>query len=233
MGKFTKKKTVDVPKEKKILKKNVSINVEKMSKREYSMYSNSSEIIVKNFSIKISGGSARINKKTYHSKNNEFNFQLKNEFSKLKLECLQSMDPVDSPKPKAITKKMKCQQVKSLTVLIRENWAECKRRHKTTHSTLKEDDLIMAKMATYSPWPAKIISFSSNGKRALVYFYGTDNEGTVNVCEITPFVESESVIRLLLLRKINPFHKGIAQIERYMNIPPELSLLKELNAIEN
>lgn len=232
MGKFIKK-NISVPKEKKLLKKNVSINVEKMSKREYKMYSNSSEIIVKNFSIKIVGGLARVNKKTYHSENNEFHFQLKKECSELKLECLQSTDPVDSPKRNAIAKKTKCQQVKSLSILIRENWAECKRKYKTTHSTLKEEDTIMAKMATYSPWPARIISFSSNRKRALVFFYGTANTGTVNVCEIIPFSECSNVIRLLLLRKISPFHKGIAQIERYMNVAPEFSLLKELYAIEN
>lgn len=90
----------------------------------------------------------------------------------------------------------------------------------------------MAKMRSYSPWGAQVKGHSKNKKRIHVYFYGTENEGTVDASEIVPFDICEEVIRLLLLRRIGMFHKSILEIERILAVPPELSLLKECESLQ-
>lgn len=41
-----------------------------------------------------------------------------------------------------------------------------------------KNEIIIAKMKTYSPWPAKLVGIKN--KKALVYFFGTSNHGEVN-----------------------------------------------------
>lgn len=235
MGKVEKK---SVPKGKKKLarEKNISINLEKMSKAEYKMYSNSREIIVKNFSIKISKGSVEINKKKHHSKNKTINLEFKKRLSSFVLECCdatyvektrQTLKSTEPKKGKPIA------MVKTLNVLINEGWTKCKRDFKSTGLSIDVGDIILAKMSTYSPWPARLKGFTSNKKRAHVFFFGESNSGHVNVSEIVPFNDCLNVIRFLLLRKVSRFHKGIAEVEAICNVSPEFSLLKELNAIED
>lgn len=245
MGKFIKK---IAPKEKKILSKeklktNIKINLDKISGDEYKMYSSSSKIIVKNFSFKISGNTAKMNKKTYYSDNNTFNFEFKKRCADLILECCDSTNPyemreriqtVNKSKPKIpIAAKVESETTKSLTVLINEGWEKCKREYKASGISVEIGGLIMAKMSTYSPWPARLTGFASNKKRAHVYFFGDGTTGHVNTSEITPFGHSMNVIRLLLLRKVSNFHKGIAEVEAVMKTPPELSLLKEIQSVQN
>lgn len=86
-------------------------------------------------------------------------------------------------------------------------------------------------MKSYSPWGAQVIRHSENRKRVHVYFYGTDNEGTVDASEIVSFEFGSEIIRLLLLRKIGPFHKSIHEIERILGVPSERSLLNDCAAL--
>lgn len=226
------------------MKKDVTINLDKMSENEYKIYSSSSEIIVKNFSLKISGDTAKINKKTYHSKDHTFNFEFKKRFSDFVLDCCNTTNPTEireriravkkvEPKIQTASKGKPIAFVKTLNVLINESWTKCKRDYKASSLSVDIDDLIMAKMSTYSPWPARLDGFTSGKKRAQVFFFGSSNTGQVNISEIVPFNQSTDVIRLLLLRKVGDFHKGVAEIESIMEIPPHLSLLRQLNAIEN
>lgn len=137
------------------------------------------------------------------------------------------------PKMETASKVKPIAFVKTLNVLINESWTKCKRDFKASNLSVGSGDLIMAKMATYSPWPARLNAFSNNNKRAHVFFFGENNTGQVNVSEIVPFEHSMNVIRLLLLRKVSSYHRAIAEIESILKVPPQLSLLKEINAIEN
>lgn len=66
--------------------KNVAIKLDRMSEKEYKMYSSTNEVIVKNVSIKISGDTAEINKGKHHSNNRPFNCKFKEQLSDY-LEC--------------------------------------------------------------------------------------------------------------------------------------------------
>lgn len=40
------------------------------------------------------------------------------------------------------------------------------------------------------------------------------------------------VVKLLLLRKTSPFHKAVLEIDALLEIPPELSMLKEVDVLQ-
>lgn len=120
---------------------------------------------------------------------------------------------------------------KTLASLIKAEWSDCKKKFITENQHVSVGDLAMAKMRTYSPWPSRIDGITANGRRAKVYFFGSDNEGTVDVSEMVSFDQCYDLIKLILLRKVSKFHKGVLQVERMLNIPPEMSLLKELEAL--
>lgn len=73
---------------------------------------------------------------------------------------------------------------------------------------------------------------SKNKKRVQVSFNGTNNERIVDAAEIVPFDFCEEVVRLLILRRIEMFHKSISEIGRIIAVPPELSLLKECESLQ-
>lgn len=121
MGKFVKK---NITKENQISTKHVSVNLEPMSKKEYKMSSNSKEIIVKNFSLKISGGLIEINKKKHHSSNKTFNFEFKKKNSDFVLECCNATSVQDDRQEVqlvSISKSNPISMVKTLNVLINES----------------------------------------------------------------------------------------------------------------
>lgn len=112
-------------------------------------------------------------------------------------------------------------------------WRAAKKCHKNSNRKLEIDQMVITKMKSYSPWPAVIRAFSKNPKRAEVYFYGTDNTGMVDIAETVDCTHARDVIRLLLLRKIPFYSKAVLELERASGVPDELSLLKEMPAIEN
>lgn len=91
---------------------------------------------------------------------------------------------------------------------------------------------LLARMKGYPPWPGKITSFTKDRSRVSCYFYGCQNNGSVSVKEILPFVDGIDTIRLLNLRRMNSFRKGVREIEMEAGVPEHLSLLKEQQAIE-
>lgn len=123
----------------------------------------------------------------------------------------------------------KCSE-KSLAELANDAWKRCKIQNK--NKSLDVDEYVLAKMKSYSPWPAKITGFTKNRKKAYVYFYGTHNSGSVEVNEIAAFQDAGEVIRMLLPRHLICFEKGVVEIERELGIPDELSITK-VNAIEH
>lgn len=238
-------------------KRDCFVNLERLSQKEYEIYSASSQIIVKNFSMAISGDSVQYKGKNHYSKSNTFNFRLKKHLSDLILECCDPVEkspiqhfapnevrkslapiektaPIDALKSLApVNNSTPIEVGKSLTALINQSWKKSKIDFKASGRSIDVGNLVMAKMATYSAWPARIDGFTKNKKRAQVFFFGTNNVGSVNTNEIVCFSECYSVIRLLLLRKIGPFHKGIVEIEAIQGIPSELSLTKERLAMQN
>lgn len=88
---------------------------------------------------------------------------------------------------------------------------------------LQTNDLVMAKMRGYCSWPARIIKMK--GKRTDVFFFGTNQTGTVNTNQVTMFDDSHREIRQLLLRNKLEFKKAVKEVEIILNIPDHLSLL--------
>lgn len=64
-----------------------------------------------------------------------------------------------------------------------------------------------------------------------IWFYGTQNTGVVLEKNIVPFKDAQDVIRLLLLRDLFGFLKGIREVERELNIPDELSITKDQKSV--
>lgn len=120
---------------------------------------------------------------------------------------------------------------KKLQQFIDEEWRKCK-KIKPQHTI---GNIVLAKMKTYPPWPSCIESISANGKRAQVYFFGTDNRGSVEVKEIVGFETAIDVIRLLLKRPQDRnmmfFLKGILEAERVVGIDEKFSVTKEQDAL--
>lgn len=97
---------------------------------------------------------------------------------------------------------------------------------------LKVGDAVAAKMKGFSPWPGRILHFSSNNKMVNVYFYGTHNTGPVGSKNIVPFPLARETIRLVCLRSPGGFIKGVKELENEHQIPDELSCLVELQPIK-
>lgn len=258
MGKSDKKKAIDKLNMRSIEKRNVTVKLTRMSEMEYKHYSKSSKIIVKNFDMKISGGKMTIDGKEHRSNGRTFNLKLEERNSQISidfdrtslkkitpveakqdaqpnagaLKCVQFVRPIPKKSTNRITTLSKC-VVKTLTETINDAWKMCKMDTATVTANIpiSVGDLVMARMKTYSAWPARVDGFSKNGKRANVHFFGSNNSGAVEISEIVPFCQCRNVIKLLLLRKLSIFHKGIREIETLMGICSEMSLLKEIEAL--
>lgn len=259
MGKITKKKLLKKKNVTTQKKRNfeVFVKLTRLSKEEYGFYKNPNGNIVKNFGIKISdekmsigGEKHRSEKEISNSTLNKqksgqigihFNHPLQKEMASAKINrnCakksttskrVQFSGTISELETTQNTTLSKC-VVKTLTSLINDSWKKMKMDFTATNTTICVGDLVMAKMKSYSAWPACIESFAKNRKRTNVHFFGSNNKGAVDVSEIVPFSQCHDVIRLLLLRKVTDFHKAIHEIEAVLNIPFERSLLKELEAL--
>lgn len=132
------------------------------------------------------------------------------------------------------TTRTKADDSKTLNQRINAAWALEKKQKKDNSIVLTQNQLVLAKMKSYSPWPAKILSFTKSRKSSHVYFYGTHNTGRVNEAELVNFEDAHDVIRLLLLRpNLNGFLKGILEVEYEMGVPKELSITNQEKCIKN
>lgn len=227
--KDSKKKKVLNKKAQEYNLKHVSVNLIRMAEKEYQIYSKSDKIYVKNFSLKIRGNSLEIGETTQKSETRTFNVIIRKQLSELVLEHCK-VAPISSVAAKA---KLHTQLVaKSLNCHINDAWRSSKKIFLDSKRSVQVNDIIMAKMKTYSAWPGRLSSFTKNNKRASVHFFGTNNIGSVDVIEIVPFELCHDVIKLLLLRKMGQFHKAVLETEAILKVPDNLSLLKEVEALE-
>lgn len=251
------KKTVLKTKDRQTIKKmknkfklkDCCVKLIRLSKKDIEMYSNT-KIITKTFDVRISGESVQLGDVVVTSKNQSFNFKIRKHLFDLIIEPGEV--EVDLPikiSSKAVpnsipnvqeanmeadtTQKMPSLIGKALNDLINSKWRQIKKQFRETQQTVALLDLVMAKMSGYSAWAGRIESFTKNKKSCQVYFFGTNNRGSVSVNEIIPFELCNDVIRLLLLRKMGEFHKSIIEIEKVLGIPYELSLTKEILSIKN
>lgn len=218
------------------------VKLKRLTKTEIDYYSNPKIVITKSFDIKIRGNNAEVNNIPIHSSNKAYTIELKSHGADLILENSGNQRKILMRKatvPKltvAIIPKVRQTNkptVKSLNETINEAWKKCKAEFKLLGESIDRKNFVMAKMSGYSAWPARIDDFTKNGKRAHVFFYGSNNTGSADISEIVPFGQCYDVIRLLLLRKCAQFRRSIIDIELSLNVPDELSLLREMLAIEN
>lgn len=94
---------------------------------------------------------------------------------------------------------------------------------KASRSTIKTNSIVLAKMRTYSPWPAKLVAFKQS--TALVYFFGSGNHGEVSTDELVNFEDCLLLIKVLALKKLKNYHKGIREAEVHLRIPSCHSIL--------
>lgn len=196
------------------------------------MYSEADHIITKNFEIRMDKHSLQIGNEKRTAVDKTFNVKIRKRFSDLILEHCDDSILVDSKKPASQMNAITNISAKSLNSLINTSWKNCKKNFTSSNQKIKVGDIVLAKMATYCPWPSRIESLASNGKRAQVYFFGEHNRGSVNVSEIVLLSECHDVIRLLVLRKLGTFHKSISEIETMLKIPSHQSFLKEIPQIK-
>lgn len=104
---------------------------------------------------------------------------------------------------------------------IDSSWRQCKR----LHQNIEINSVIMAKMKSYCAWPARVLEFNTQRKKAKVHFFGSENTGFVDVNEIVEFSKASETIRLLLQREDRFFKSGILSVERILGIPNEFSII--------
>lgn len=86
-----------------------------------------------------------------------------------------------------------------------------------------KDHCCLAKMKSYSPWPALILD--NIGKRTQVFFFGEGTTGTVASSEIVPFEKCGILIKKYL--NIKGYTRTVRQLELTQNIPQHLSILND------
>lgn len=96
----------------------------------------------------------------------------------------------------------------------------------------KIGDMVLAKMSGYGPWPSRVDGFTKNGLRAKCYFYGSNNNGSVDTNRMIPFEDASEIIRLINIRNPIDFAKGVREIEILNGIPHELSALRAIEPIQ-
>lgn len=85
--------------------------------------------------------------------------------------------------------------------------------------------LVLAKMPTYSAWPAQIEEIRPN-KRVIVIFLGENSKGTVKIEQIGLVGENVALIQATLSKKIKNFAKAVKELESMQNVPQHLSIFQ-------
>lgn len=124
----------------------------------------------------------------------------------------------------------KVNQPKTLNELIESTWRKCKADN--NNDELSEGQVVLAKMKGYTPWPGVIEKFTVNKKRAKIRFFGTHNVGSVETKESVRMEMSNDVIRLLLLRSLDSFCRGIREAEEMLGIDEKHSVTREQRALK-
>lgn len=76
--------------------------------------------------------------------------------------------------------------------------------------------LVLAKMQTYSPWPAKIMEIKD--KKVTVFFFGTNNHGKVKKVDCVPIQFCGPVIMNLLESKQANLRKAVEEMKLMLHL---------------
>lgn len=121
---------------------------------------------------------------------------------------------------------------RQLTSIISSLFKDLVKEFENTGNKLNVGDLVLAKMTGFMPWPGKITSFTKDNRRAMCYFYGSHNNGPVGVKQIIPFEKGFETIRLVKMRYLVDFERGVRELEIEHGIPENMSSLRELASIQ-
>lgn len=127
--------------------------------------------------------------------------------------------------------KKRTANVPSLQQIIADTFKNSVKEFRQLKRELEVGEFVLARMRGYCPWPAKIVSFTKDRRSTKCYFYGSHNNGSVNISEIIPFKDGYNTIRLIKIRCLKDFEKGIREIEIENGIPDHLSSLREVETI--
>lgn len=103
--------------------------------------------------------------------------------------------------------------VKKPVVTIGALFNICKRSH---NNDLVIGQLVLAKMQTYSPWPAKVMEIKD--KKVIVFFFGTNNHDTVKKVDCIPIQFCGPVILQLFESKQANLQKAIAEMKLILQL---------------
>lgn len=120
---------------------------------------------------------------------------------------------------------MNSARTQTVTSAINSTFKHSLKEFEKSKLKLNVGDFVLARMTGYVPWPAKITSFTTDKRRARCYFFGSHNNGPVGVKQIIPFNNGFDTIRLVKLRHLKDFEKGVREIEIEHGIPEEKSSL--------
>lgn len=207
----------------RIATKDCFVTLIKMSQRELKMYKNAEEIISKSFDLRITDDCLHFGKQKQRIVDSTLNIEFSNK-SELKLKLNKILDDcctISKPLVKP----------KSLAQLTEAAWRKCKLDNKTLE--LENGQIVLGKMRGYSPWPARLCGFSKNKKRVQLYFFGTNNNGSVDIGETVAFEFTTEVIKLLLLRPLPSFYKAVREAECVLGIAEDQSITNQAHALEN
>lgn len=203
--------------------KDCFVTLVKMSKREVEMYENTDKIICKHFDLRITKIFLTFGNQKQQAVDSTFNI----EFNKSGL--VLGLNKILDDCCTAITKPQA--KPKTLAQMTEAVWRKCKIDNKSLE--FENGQIVLGKMKGYSPWPGMIRKFSKNNKRVQLYFFGTNNNGSVDVTETVAFEASSEVIKLLVLRQLPSFCKAVLEAESILGIPQEKSITNQTHALEN
>lgn len=237
------------PIEKKRLIKDVRVNLKRLSRRTIDRNLNPS-IITYDITAKISKNLMKLNETTIKATDNTFNIDIKMNAERIFFEpsVVVVKKPVSNRilRPRAtiapipLSKKLKNDSKSGLIVakpqskptykMVDDAWRQCKSDSNQAGNTVRINDIVMAKVKGYAPWPATTIEFI-NKTKVLVKFFGADIKeefGYVNIAEITPFMSSMNLIRTILVnmkKDILKFTKGVQEAELIYGVPSYASTI--------
>lgn len=125
----------------------------------------------------------------------------------------------------------KSASVPTLQKLIDTQFTNALTQFARSSRSFKVNDYVLARMRGYPPWPARIVNFTKNGQTMKCYFFGSDNNGSVDYRKAIPFEDAYEVIRLIKIRNPNEFVKGVRELEMKIGIPDILSSVRDVEQI--
>lgn len=108
---------------------------------------------------------------------------------------------------------------------VNEAWSQCKKKYGKDKYAL--NDIVMAKVSGFFPWPSKIVDVLDRNKFKVEFFGAEPHErfGFVTRKEITLFKDSSDVIRVLIHNSHDiKFKKAVRETEIFCCVPESQSI---------